>query len=306
MTIRIATSQLFDRPTTQMGILSKQADTLQTQISTGKQFTKASENPVGWVQVQGLNRADADGTADASNVKMAQALLDQSDTVLGSIETQLQQAKELATNAATGTLSDTDRNAIAQQLDSILSDVLALANTKDVRGQPLFGGATGDVAYTQAADGTISYAGNGEPAAIPIGDGTSIHASDSGDKVFGNVATASGTTDIFAMLSQLSAALKTGGSGAQDAANQAIDQLGAGLDQIGAARASVGARGSRLELEANRLTSAATARDETRTKVEATDTTTAIADLQKTLTILQATQASFTKLTSLSLFDYIN
>jgi flagellar hook-associated protein 3 FlgL len=39
--------------------------------------------------------------------------------------------------------------------------------------------------------------------------------------------------------------------------------------------------------------------------LEDTDVTTAVTQLQKTLTILQATQASFTKLTSLSLFDYL-
>ena len=39
--------------------------------------------------------------------------------------------------------------------------------------------------------------------------------------------------------------------------------------------------------------------------MEDTDITSAVTELQKTLTILQATQASFTKLTGLSLFDYL-
>jgi len=303
--LRVSTSEIFNRPASQMASLTRQSTLLQTQISTGKQFTKASENVVGWTQVQTLDRADANGTADASNIKMAQSLLTQSDSVLDSIQTQLQQAQELATNAASGTLNDTDRAAIAQQIDSILTDVLALANTKDVRGGPLFGGATGDTAYTQAADGTVSFAGSGTPASIPIGDGVSIQATESGDQIFGNVATAGGTSDVFAMLGELSAALKAGGSAAQDAASNAIDDLGAALDQIGTTRASLGARNARLDLESSRLTDAAEARDETRTAVQGTDTTKAVADLQQTLTILSATQASFTKLTSLSLFDYL-
>ena len=49
----------------------------------------------------------------------------------------------------------------------------------------------------------------------------------------------------------------------------------------------------------------ATDREATRSALEDTDVTAAITNLQKTMTILQATQASFTKLASLSLFDYL-
>jgi len=49
----------------------------------------------------------------------------------------------------------------------------------------------------------------------------------------------------------------------------------------------------------------AVSREETRTAIEDTDIPTAVAELQKTLTVLQATQASFSKLTGMSLFDYL-
>ncbi|MBL7344927.1 hypothetical protein, partial [Escherichia coli] len=58
-------------------------------------------------------------------------------------------------------------------------------------------------------------------------------------------------------------------------------------------------------LQADRLTSVAETREATRSGIEDTDIPTAVASLQKTLTVLQATQASFSKLTSVSLFDYI-
>lgn len=40
-------------------------------------------------------------------------------------------------------------------------------------------------------------------------------------------------------------------------------------------------------------------------EIEDTDISTAVIDLQKMSTALQATQASFTKLSALSLFDYL-
>ena len=67
----------------------------------------------------------------------------------------------------------------------------------------------------------------------------------------------------------------------------------------------IGARGARLTIVSTAMTDAGTARETQRSALEDTDVTTTIADLQKTMTILQATQASFTKLSSLSLFDYL-
>ena len=46
-------------------------------------------------------------------------------------------------------------------------------------------------------------------------------------------------------------------------------------------------------------------REITRQSIEDVDVTQAITDLQKTMTILSAAQSSFSKLSSLSLFNYL-
>jgi flagellar hook-associated protein 3 FlgL len=70
-------------------------------------------------------------------------------------------------------------------------------------------------------------------------------------------------------------------------------------------RGSVGARSARLDLVSDQLTDTAANREIDRSALEDTDVTEAITELQKTMTILSATQASFTKLSQLSLFDYL-
>ena len=124
-------------------------------------------------------------------------------------------------------------------------------------------------------------------------------------RVFGGIATASGTSDIFAIVSKLANALTTN-TDPTAAATEAGDSLKAALTQIGSARGSVGARAARLDLETTRLTDVATTREADRSSLEDTDVTAAITELQKTMTILSATQASFTKLSSLSLFNYLS
>jgi flagellar hook-associated protein 3 FlgL len=227
--MRIATSQMFARPTSLMATLTQKADAVQTQIATGKKFTAPSSDPAAYLRLDSLKRADADDLAYTANVKLAQSVLGQSDATLGSIETQVQRAQELAIQASTGTMTDENRAAIAKTLAAITDDIYALANTRDVRGQPLFGGSASDTAFERAADGTITYVGGAAPSAIPIGEDHSVQATISGDRAFGA---------MFATLKSLTDTLEGGGDiGA--AAGAALDGFKSDLSDIAAARASV-------------------------------------------------------------------
>jgi flagellar hook-associated protein 3 FlgL len=294
--MRISTQSVYDRGAASLSNLSATADRLNTQIATQKRISAPSDDAAAWRQLVGIKRATADEAADAANVTIATNLLAASDGALGAIGDRLVRARELATQAATGTLSDQQKGAIATELEAMVEDLLRLANTTDVRGQPLFGGASGDAAYVQAADGSIAYVGVGEPSRIPIGDGASVAATTRGDAAFG---------DMFDVIQGLAAAIRTGGTTSATASNTALDTLKARIDTVADARASIGARASRLELEAQRLEESGLTREATRAALEDTDIAATITQLQKTLTVLQATQASFTKLTSLSLFDYL-
>lgn len=298
--MRISTSQMYGRPVSLMTQLTAEADKTQTQIATTKLGVTAVSDAAAYIKLQQIKRATTADATYKANITVAQGVVSQTDQTLESVETQLQRALELATRAKNDTLSDSDRASIGEELSSIRDTLFALANTKDdIRSQPLFGGATGDAAYVKNADGSISFAGTGEPSAIPIGDGENIQPTISGQRVFSPAG-----ADIFATLGNLADALKTGGN-AQAAGATALDGINASLNTVALARASVGARGARLDLQADRLTDVAETREATRSGIEDTDIPTAVANLQKTLTVLQATQASFSKLTSVSLFDYI-
>ncbi|HVI98161.1 MAG TPA: flagellar hook-associated protein FlgL [Sphingomonas sp.] len=302
--MQISTSLFFARSTSQMAALSAQADKLQTQISTTKKYQAPSDNVIAYGRLQGLAVTGANAAAYANNVQLAQTLLQQSDDTLASVQDQVQRAQELAVQAGSDTFSDSDRAGIAVQLRAILDDLVNLANTTDARGQPLFGAGSADTAVTRAADGSVSFAGSGDPMTIPVSDTTSIQPTDSAARVFGGIETAGGTKHVFAIIGALADALENGGD-VNAAAATALGDLKASVDHLSGVRASVGARGARLDLEQTRAADAAAAREVDRSAIEDTDVTAAITELQKTMTILQATQASFTQLTQLSLFNYI-
>ena len=83
------------------------------------------------------------------------------------------------------------------------------------------------------------------------------------------------------------------------------EDIAASSEQVDTIQASLGARAARVDLEQGQQKSAETDREVIRSSLEDTDIATAITQLQKTMTILSATQASFSKLSSLTLFNYI-
>lgn len=299
--MRVATSQTFDRPRDLMSALSSRADKLTTQLATNKRIQAPSDDAAAYRALTALKREAANGEAENANINLANALLSASGTALGSVEEQLVRAREIAINAGSNTLTAEQKNALAAELDVIVDDLLRIANTADSRGTPLFSGSSIAPPYARADDGSIDYTGSGHAGAIPIGDGRSIDATTSGDAIFANITKSDGSkSDMFAILQGMSATLKAGdpiGTYAND-----IEAISASVTN---ARASIGARGARLELEQSRMQDLALTREEARSQIEDTDIAATITELQKTLTVLQATQASFSKLTALSLFTYI-
>lgn len=274
----IGSNQLFDRAQHRMSALTARADDLQSQISTNKKLTNASDDVSGWQRLQRLTRASSNDLVWSANIAVAQATLAQTDTALGSVTSRLQRAQELTVQAGNATLSNNDRAAIATELDAIVQDLNALAASKDARDTPLFGATA---------------------TSIPIGEGQDVQPTETAARAFGT-----GSANVMTIITTLSTALKAGGS-ATAAAGAALAGLETGSANVAATRASVGARAARVDLVSERMADIAADRDIERSSIEDVDLTATITELQKTMTVLEATQASFSKLSQLSLFDYL-
>ncbi len=305
--MQIATSLFYDRSASAMTSLSAKADSLQTQISTTKRFSAPSQDSVAYQRLQGLARDTANDKVYTANLGTAESVLKQGDTSLSAMTDQLQSAVTLVTQAKNGTLNAVDRKAIGEQIAGIVASLTAIANTKDARGQALFGG--GDGAAAVAADGSFALAAK-PVSGIPIGDGQSVQANETAARIFtvGGTTKADGSieggTNTLAMLSAIATALQS-----DDFKPVSLDgslaDISAASDQVTSVQASLGARAARVDLETSRLKDVGTDREATRSGLEDTDITSAVVELQKTMTVLSATQASFSKLSALSLFDYL-
>ncbi len=299
--MQISTSLFYNNASTRMSKMNARASELMTQITTGKKVIKPSDDPAAAQQIAELDRRDADAQVYSANMTLASSLLDQADSVLKQIGTQLTRATELATQAANGTQTDATRKIIGSELSSIVDSLVTLANTKNVRGQPLFGTAAGGKAVTATGSGTFTFPTDAQVSEVPIADGQGVQATESAKRIF---ELDGGNDNTLAMLSRLAAALGAGGD-VSAVTSASLDSLNAAADQVGNVQASVGARGARVELQQQLLTTANTDRSELRGELEQVDITEAVVQLQQMMTALSASQASFSKLSSLSLFDYL-
>ncbi|MET3436874.1 flagellar hook-associated protein FlgL [Sphingomonas sp. 1185] len=296
--MQISTNVFYETASRRMSELTGKANALQVEISTGKKLQTPSDDAAASAQIAEFNRRDANDAVYKTNLTVAGSLLQQADTTLGQIGKQVQKALELATQAANGTLSAANRSSVGDQIASIRDALVGLANSKDARGLPLFGAAAGTDAVKQV-NGTYVYSG-ASVSDIPIADGQSINVSVGADRVF-----KTGSDDTLNVLNNLVTALQSGSGDVSASIKDAMNKLSAANDNIASVQASVGARAARVELQQGLQQKAATDRTALRSSVEDADAVTTITQLQQTMTVLQATQASFTKLSNLSLFDYL-
>lgn len=298
--MQVSTATFYNDTAKRLGSLNARAQTLQVEISTGKKVLSPSDAPEVSQQLAEIAQKDTDSQAYAANLKTADSLLSQTDSTIKQMIAQVTRVKELALNGANGTLGSNDLKTIGTEMASTLEAIVGLANVDNIRGEPLFGTTASVKAVTLKQDGTYLYAPT-NVSPIPIAAGQDVQATEGAARLF----KLPDGTDLLATINTLATALQTGDATAAASANSALDTLQKGLDQLGDVQASVGARGARVDLQQNLLQTANTDRADLRSKLEDTDMTQAIVELQQMMSALSATQASFSKLAQLSIFDYI-
>jgi flagellar hook-associated protein 3 FlgL len=170
----------------------------QNQMSSGVSFTTASENPTAAGSVNNYNQALAQSQQYDTNSSSAQTNLNTEDNALSQVQSQLQSLRDLALEANSGTLQNTDRSAIATQAVQIQNSLLALANTQNGNGEYIFGGFSAQAQpFTVSATGA-TYNGDQGQRQVQIAAGQTVADGDNGDTVFNQIKTGNGTFTVSA------------------------------------------------------------------------------------------------------------
>ncbi len=298
------TLAFYNRSTTQMSAIRQEAEILQSRLATGSRIDRSSQDPVASSRLRVLERTSQLAAIDATNAARASDGLFAAAGALASIAQDVARTRELALWAANDTLSAEARASLGQEIEQLRINVLANANTRDGRGQPLFSGELDVQPYALDAAGNASYVGTFASGNIALGAGQSVVRGVTGPE-FLSFESNGNPTDLLAAMKRLADALQSGSPDPNAAAVTGLAELDDALEAVTRSQTVIGTRLAWIETVQDRHVVQSERRAGEQAEVGGVDLATTIAQLQQKLTILEASQAGFARLSALSLFDVL-
>jgi flagellar hook-associated protein 3 FlgL len=305
--MKVSTSQIFERATTQMSKQQAKVADMQTQLATGKQIVRPSDNPEQGALIQRLSTALNRQDVYAGNLETINNRLNAEESALMSSENIMQRVRELAVQAINASLSASDRSIIATEVSALRNELVSLANSQDVSGNYVFSGAmTQTQPFAENAEGEISYRGDQTRTMVDVSDQRQLLLNRPGNEVFASVLRQSDEgaerVGFFTVIDDFTAALNNDNQVQLQASLSEISDL---TESVGLAMADVGSRMNIVESQVDGLADAKLRYQELLSDAEDLDYASAITQLTSEIMSLEAGQSSFAKISQLSLFDYI-
>lgn len=170
MSSRITSSMLSSTYLRDMKRNLGNMQTLQSQLSSGKEIQKASDNPYKTSRSMQLNSEISYNEQYNENIKDTSNWLDMTDTALSQIGDVFGRIETLLVNSGNGTYGDDERSSIQDEIKEKVNELSQILNTS-FDGSYIFGGTKTGSKPTTVVDGVLQYAdkdGNG------IGNSTNI------------------------------------------------------------------------------------------------------------------------------------
>ena len=158
---------------TQINGTQQQLLNVEQQISTGNQFSQPSDNPGATAITMQLQRTLTQRNTYSTNLASAQSQLGQVDNSLSSLESLVQQAQSIASSDVQSDVTDAQRQADAQIVDSIYNQALGIANTQ-FNGTYLFGGDKNTSPPYVAANGGVQFVGSTQTLQTAVDSNTTV------------------------------------------------------------------------------------------------------------------------------------
>ncbi len=190
--MRISTIQAFNNGVLGMQNTYANVTRTQEQISSGKRIMTPADDPVGSVRLLQLEQQASKLDQYQSNLTAATNSLSQEEATLNSVNNILQRVREITLEAGNGALDQGGRTALAQELAEREQELFGLMNSKNARGEYLFGGYnSGEAPFEKLSDGSYDYRGDEGQRSIQIASSKLIALNDNGKSLFVDIPHAS-------------------------------------------------------------------------------------------------------------------
>jgi flagellin-like hook-associated protein FlgL len=158
---------------------------LELAISSGHQFQLPSENPQSAIQVEGIQSLLERKDQMKSNISTTQSYLNQTDSALNSVSNLLTSIQATALSAVGSTTSAQQRQAVIEQIQQAVQELVAQGN-QQLAGRQLFGGnEAASPPFSIDGSGNVVYSGSSASPHTYIDLNRLFNNGMTGDEAFG-------------------------------------------------------------------------------------------------------------------------
>jgi len=268
------------------------------QVSTSKRVNQLSDDPSASANMVRSLAASTNVDSYTRNVDSVLAKLQTADSALSSVVTSLNQAVTLGTSGANSTMTDANREALAMQVQGILANVVAQANTS-YQGSYMFAGSdTSTMPFTSdaASIGGYVYNGNSTVNQVQVGDSISVATNVPGDQIFNSGA------NVIGSLANLISVLQ---SGTLTDIGTATIAVSTALNYVSQQRVPLGNSIAQLNSQESYLNQETVTLSTQQTSLVGIDLATAATNLSQAETTNNAVLAAAAKVLPQTLLDYL-
>ncbi len=228
--MRISTSHQFESYRSNVQSAQSLYFKVQQQMSTGKKFERAGEDPLNATLSIDSRRMKVRLEQFQQNLQGAKDYLGNTEATLSEVSTVMRQAYTVAIQGATDSLSQSSRNALANQVDELQKRLVQLGNTTGSSGQYIFAGHKTDTKPFVDSGGTLTYNGDNGVVQAEVRPSDTIQVNlSSADTTF---------TGMFDSLTQLKNDLLSGN--VIQISQNSVDSLKGWVDSVNQIRGDLG------------------------------------------------------------------
>ena len=296
--MRISQQTIMDNSLRRLTTRLESFNKVQEQLASGKVIQRPSDDAAAMNRALMLRADQRLRTQESRNAEDGQTWAEHGDTKLQSALERVRRARDLLVQARSGAVSASDRQAIADELESIQQDLVGVANSKHLdRG--LFAGTSGADAVQQVA-GVWTYGGDTGQVRRRISDTEVVTVNQTADEIFGFSLGAG--NDLFSTLDQAVAAIRASDD---PGTATALTKLDAATDRVELGLGSFGAVQAQIEVSISRNREETLAIQSQLSETEDTDLAKAVLQLQTEQVAYQATLGAVSRAIQPSLLDFL-
>ena len=295
MSLRISSTQIADNSIYGISEAYSRFAKAQSEVNTGKQLQQPSDNPSGLAQSLNFKNQLDQVSQYQRNISQANSFLSTTDTALANVNDLLRQARTIAVQAGSSTVTDESRQALVAQVQNIISQVTSIGNTTNGTRYIFAGQRTDSAPFASSSAYVGGSDATGDGAiTLDIGRSDTLQINVPGDKVI---------TPVITALTTLKNDLSAGNSNV--ISNTDIANFDTQINNVINIRADVGSKIQGLQTQSTRYALTKDNLTKLISNIEDADYAKTVIEYQTAQTSYQAAIQSTAKVFQTSLLDFL-